>query len=142
MTSQYGQCLLFGDITYPKPNVFLNDLCLLDDLPQDSVPTDLKLLTDVWPDYSYAKDFPTEMAHYTPPANGSYTVPAWTCTPTTVPTASADATPTSTNTPLNGTNHTAAPTTGQGETGGAEGRTVVMGAAAMIATVAGLAVFL
>lgn len=113
-------------------------------MPQDSVPTDLKLLTEIWPDYSYAQDFPTEMAHHTAPANGTYNMPAWTCTPTTAPTASADgdATPTSTNTPLNGTNNTAVPTPGQAETGDAEGRTVVMGAAVMIAAVAGLAVFL
>lgn len=142
LTSQYGQCLLLGNITYPKPDVFLNDLCLLDDMPQDSVPTDLKLLKDVWPDYSYAQDFPTEMAHSTPPANGTYTVPAWTCTPTTAPTVSGDATPSSTNTPHNGTNHTAVPTTGQGVTGGAEERTVIMGATVMIATIAGLAIFL
>lgn len=159
MTSQYGICFLYGEVGYPKPEVFLNDLCLLDDLPEKSVPTDLRLLKGVWPDYKFAQDFPPELAHTTTlPDNSTYSMPAWTCTPTPVPSAdvtatpiaksadatptakseSADATPTATTKPKNGTTNTS----DHVSTGEAEGRRVLVGMTAVAAAVAGLAVLL
>lgn len=112
-------------------------------MPKNSVPTDLALLKAVWPDYTYAQDFPTELEHTT--VSGTST-PTWTCTPTS---GSADATPTTTsgdnstdtaptNTLHNGTNSTIS----HDSTGEAEGRRALMGAAAVLAAVAGIAVFL
>ena len=106
-------------------------------MPQNSVPTDIAHLKDIWPDYTYAQDFPPEMAHRT--GNGIQTS-AWTCTPTT---ASVNATSTTTESSgaaptINSPNGT----TDYSTTAEAEGRRALISTAAMIAAAAGLAVFL
>ncbi|RPB26119.1 hypothetical protein L211DRAFT_835492 [Terfezia boudieri ATCC MYA-4762] len=155
LSSQYGMCKVYADINYPKPEVFLNDLCLLDDMPKGAtVPTDVSLVRFIWPDYTFAKDFPKKTATTwapsgTPlyPSGYIYSEPQWTCTPTPLADSeSQDSTSTSGSeapapTSSNGTskgNSTA--TTDKGVA--SSGRHGMLGMTAVVAAVAGLAIFL
>lgn len=93
-------CMDFADIVYPKPEVFFNELCLLDDYPGGlgAVPTDVPAVKDVWTDYSFAEKWPEKTATtWTPTPSGTPvdlrdylpeeydTDPNWTCVPTPLP---------------------------------------------------------
>lgn len=84
-------CKVYADIVFPKPEVLLNDLCLLDDMPKGAtVPTALALMTELWPDYKFATKFPSQTATTWVPSGtpiesfipSGYVQPTWTCTPT------------------------------------------------------------
>lgn len=155
---QYGSCKLYADINYPSPKAFLNDLCLLDDLPKGaSVPTAISLLKQIWPDYSYAKDFPKKTATTWVPTgtpdplnspDAEYSEPAWTCTPT--PLADQEDTTSSSGSsapvPTGSSNITgkgnSTITRDHGAAGNGKEGSGIMGMAAVAAAVAGLAIFL
>jgi len=151
-------CKLYADVIYPKPEVFLNDLCLLDDMPKGAtVPTDVSIVRLIWPDYTFAQDFPKQTATTwapsgTPlddlyPSGYIHSAPQWACTPTPLAdsesqdssnTSGSEApTPTSSNGTSKG-NSTA--TTEKGAA--SSGKQGMLGMAAVAAAVAGLAIFL
>lgn len=153
-------CKLYADVNYPKPEVFLNDLCLLDDLPKGAtVPTDVSIVKVIWPDYTFASDFPKQTATTwapsgTPladlyPSGYTYSEPKWTCTPTPLAdSASQDSTSTSvhgsevpapTNVNSNSTRNSTVTTEKGVASGGKQG---MLGMAAVVGAVAGLAIFL
>lgn len=160
LSSHYGMCKLYADIVYPKPETFLNDLCLLDDVPKGvTVPTDVSIVKVIWPDYTFAKDFPEKTATTwvptgTPIASlypSGYEEPKWTCTPTPLADSdSEDSSSTSTSSgpekpvPTSSTNGTTSGnSTTKTEEGAANGgRQGLMGMAGVAAAVAGLAIFL
>lgn len=148
-------CKLYADINYPKPEVFLNDLCLLDDLPKGAtVPTDVSIVRAIWPDYTFASDFPKQTATTWAPSGtpladlypSGYLEPKWTCTPT--PLASQDSTSTSAHgsevpAPTNVNSNSTRNSTITTEKGAASSeKQGVLGMAVIVGAVAGLAIFL
>lgn len=150
---QYGMCKVYADIILPSPKVFLNDLCLLDDLPKGaSIPTAVSLLKQIWPDYTFAKDFPKKTATTwvptgTPdlPYTSEYSEPAWTCTPTPLA-DEEDSSGSSAPVPTGSSNITgkgnSTITRDQGAAGNWKEGSGIMGMGAVAAAVAGLAIFL
>lgn len=124
-------CMLYADIIYPEPNVFFDELCLLDDMPQGSAPTDVPIMKEVWPDYTFAEEWPEQTATtWAPTATGDQlkewedfirenrnTDPSWTC----VPESLSDK---------------------QDDGNGASGRQGIMGMAVVVALVTSVAAFL
>ena len=99
--------MLYADIAYPKPEAFFSELCLLDDVPEGSVPTDVPIMKEVWPDYTFAEEWPEQTATtLAPSASGVEfdiedmiegeldvdvdTDPSFTCTPSPVPEEGGD----------------------------------------------------
>lgn len=163
LSSQYGMCMLYADIVYPEPDVFLNELCLLDDVSKDNVPTEVPLLREIFPDYTFAKDWPEQTATtWIPTATpgndevdpldyfDQYDQPKWTCTPTPLSDDSDEDSETQDSeekqeddkVEINNTTSNGNLTTKGDDDNGASGRQGMMGMAAVVAAVAGLAVFL
>jgi len=136
LSFQYAQCLVSADITYPEPKAFLNDLCLLT-ASASAAPTDLALLKNVFPDYTYATDFPAP----TETISLGNSAPTWTCTPTPL---SGKTTATDNSTTNTGDNTGVTHNTTTIQKGGATviEQNMMVGMAAVVAAVAGLAVFL
>jgi len=161
LAGQYSMCMLYSDVAYPKPDVFLNELCLLDDVPKGKVPTEIPLLMEILPDYTFAKDWPEQTATtWVPtatPSNGDidpldyfnqYDQPTWTCTPTPLSdddseTQESEEEPEDDKVEVNNNTTSNGNVTTKGDDdNGASGRQGMMGMAAVVAAVAGLAIFL
>lgn len=168
LSSQYAMCELYADVVYPKPEVFLNELCLLDDVPKGNVPTDVPLLKEIFSDYTFASEWPKQTATTWIPTGtpsvdednvldyfNQYEPPKWTCTPTPLSDGESETQDSddkeeeqkddtdkeevvNNNTTSNGN----VTTKGDDEGNSASGRQGMMGMGAVVVAVAGLAVFL
>ncbi|KAF8423925.1 hypothetical protein EV426DRAFT_113771 [Tirmania nivea] len=158
LSRQYGMCKLYAGINYPKPEVFLNDLCLLDDVPKGAtVPTGVSIVRLIWPEYTFAQDFPKKTATTWAPSGTAlgdlypsgyiYSEPQWTCTPPPLAdSASQGITSTSGSevpAPTSSSGTSKGNTTATTEKGAASnGKQGMLGMAGIVAAVAGLAIFL
>lgn len=62
MEALYATCKLSADIALPEPKAFFNELCLLDDIPEDSIPSDVPFVKELWPDYTFSNEWPNRTA--------------------------------------------------------------------------------